>query len=321
MKKTVAVLSPLAPDLVARLADQFNVVELKPGADLQSVLTSGPIHGVISTGHRLGRQELADVRELEVVSTITVGYDNYDLDYLNERGILLTNTPDVLSETTADLAFALMLTTARRIVELDGWLRAGNWRAGVGATHFGNDVHGKTLGILGLGNIGAAIARRGRFGFDMRVLYSANSRKLALEQELDAEFRELDALLAESDFLCVVVPLSEQTRKLIGKRELEQMKTSAILVNIARGPVIDEAALIEALRSGQIRGAGLDVFEHEPMTESPLFALDNVVLVPHIGSATHETRRAMAELAVRNLELALCGETPLHRVNPQVSVS
>lgn len=318
MKKNVVVLNRLAPDLVERLAEHFNVVQFESGQDLQSVLTSVPVHGVIGAGRQLGRRELENVSELEVISTISVGYDNYDLDYLNERGILLANTPDVLTETTADLAFTLMLATARRIVELDNWLRAGNWRAGLGSKYFGCDVHGKTLGILGLGNIGAAIARRGRFGFGMQVLYTANSRKPELEQELGAEYRELDVLLAEADFLCVVVPLSEQTRKLIGQRELEQMKPSAILVNIARGPVVDEAALVEALRSGQIRGAGLDVFEREPLTESPLFALDNVVAVPHIGSATHETRRAMAELAVRNLELALLGGTPLHMVNPQV---
>ena len=231
---------------------------------------------------------------------------------------MLTNTPDVLTETTADLAFTLILATARRITELDAWLRAGHWQSALGPAFFGCDVHGKMLGILGLGSIGAAIARRGHFGFGMQVLYNSNSRKPALEQELNASYRDLDALLAESDFLCVVVPLSEDTRKLIGQRELALMKPSAILVNASRGPVVDEAALIEALKTGEIRAAGLDVYEREPLQESPLFALKNVVCVPHIGSATHETRRAMAELAVQNLEQGLAGEAPLHMVNPQV---
>lgn len=320
MKKTVVVLSQLADDLVERLAAQFTVIRLEDGADIAGELSAGPVHGVIGVGRRLGEEQLMGAADLEVVSSISVGYDNYDLDYLNQRGIVLTNTPDVLTETTADLAFTLILATARRITELDAWLRAGHWQSALGPELFGCDVHGKTLGILGMGNIGAAIARRGRFGFGMQVLYNSNSnsRKPAVEQELDASYRDFDALLQESDFLCVVVPLSEATRKLIGQRELGLMKPSAILVNVARGPVVDESALIEALKTGEIRAAGLDVYEREPLQTSPLFALENVVCVPHIGSATHETRRAMAELAVQNLELALAGEAPLHMVNPQV---
>lgn len=318
MKKNVVVFNRLAPDLVDRLATRFNVVQLASSADLPEALAAGPVHGLIGAGWQLGRTQLAAAVGLEVVSSISVGYDNYDLDYLNECGVLLTNTPDVLTETTADLAVTLMLSAARRIVELDGWLRAGNWRGALGPEHFGCDMYGKTLGIIGLGNIGAAIARRGRFGFGMRVLYTSNSPKPALEQELGAAFRDLDTLLSESDFVCVVVPLNEHTHRLIGQRELGLMKSSAILVNVARGPILDEAALVEALSTGQIRAAGLDVYEQEPLSDSPLFGLTNLVCVPHIGSATHETRRAMAELAVQNLELALLGETPLHMVNPQV---
>ena len=318
MNKNVVAFSRLAPDLIERLAVDFNVTQLASPADLPAALAAGPVHGLIGAGWQLGRTQLAAAEGLEVVSTISVGYDNYDLEYLNERGILLTNTPDVLTETTADLALALMLAAARRIVELDGWLRAGNWRAGLGPEHFGGDVYGKTLGIVGLGNIGAAIARRGRFGFGMPILYTGNSRKPDLEQELGASFRDLDSLLGEADFVCLVVPLSERTRQLIGRRELGLMKSSAILINVARGPVVDEVALVEALRDGQIRAAGLDVYEEEPLAESPLFDLPNLVCVPHIGSATHETRRAMAELAVQNLQLALKGETPVHMVNPQV---
>jgi len=247
-----------------------------------------------------------------------VGYDNYDLAYLDERGILLTNTPDVLTETTADLGFALLLGTARRVAELDAWVKAGNWQGPIGPALFGTDVHGKTLGIVGLGKIGAAVARRGRFGFGMEVIYHGNGRKPELEAELGARHLGLDELLAEADFVCVVVPLSERTRHLIGHRELALMKPSAILVNIARGPVVDEAALIEALQQRHIRAAGLDVYEKEPLASSPLFELDNALTLPHIGSATDETRRAMAERAIDNLERALLGERPRDLVNPQV---
>jgi len=179
-------------------------------------------------------------------------------------------------------------------------------------------VHGKTLGIVGLGNIGAAVARRGRFGFNMSVLYAGNSRKAALEQELGAQYRSLEQLLAESDFVCIVVPLSDATRKLIGARELQLMKPSAFLINIARGPVVDEAALVEALQNGTIRGAGLDVYEKEPLSDSPLFKLPNALTLPHIGSATAETREAMADRAMGNLRAALLGERPQDLVNPQV---
>ena len=231
---------------------------------------------------------------------------------------MLTNTPDVLTESTADLGFALIMSSARRVAELDAWTKAGQWQASVPSALFGCDVHGKTLGIVGLGNIGAAVARRGRLGFNMPILYSGNSRKTDLEHELGAQYRSLEQLLAEADFVCLVVPLSEKTRHLIGQRELQLMKPSAILVNISRGPVVDEAALVHALQHGTIRGAGLDVYEKEPLSDSPLFQLKNAVTLPHIGSATHETRDAMAQRALANLRSALLGERPQDLVNPQV---
>lgn len=320
MKKNVFVFSRLDSEYVRRLEDNFNVTQLDPQGDIDAQYAAAlpEAHGLLGVGRALGRAQLAQAGRLEVISTISVGYDNYDLDYLNERGILLTNTPNVLTETTADLGFALLISAARRIAELDAWVKAGNWQATLGPAQFGCDVHGKTLGILGLGNIGAAIARRGRFGFGMDVLYHGNSRKPALEQELGARFCGFDELLGEADFVCVVVPLSERTHKLIGRRELALMKPSAILVNVARGPVIDEAALVEALQNRQIQAAGVDVYEQEPLRESPLFALSNVVTLPHAGSATYETRRAMVELALDNLEQALLGGTPRYRVNPRV---
>ncbi|WP_120995591.1 2-hydroxyacid dehydrogenase [Stutzerimonas urumqiensis] len=321
MKKTVLAFSRLSPAMLDALAERYEVIAPSPDKgdlDAQFAEALPHAHGLIGVGRRLGREQLADAARLEVVSSVSVGYDSYDVGYLTERGIMLTNTPDVLTESTADLAFALILASARRVAELDAWTKAGNWRRTVEPALFGCDVHGKTLGIVGLGNIGAAIARRGRLGFGMRVLYSGNTPKPALERELDARFVPLDALLAESDFVCLVVPLSDKTRQLIGRRELALMKPSAILVNIARGPVVDEAALIEALQSGRLRGAGLDVYEKEPLAESPLFALPNAVTLPHIGSATRETRQAMAERAMENLQAALEGRRPRDLVNPQV---
>ncbi len=321
MKKTVLAFSRVSPEMAERLQQDFNVIIPDPKkGDLNAQFNEAlpHSHGMIGAGRKLGREQLESARELEVVSSISVGYDNYDVGYLTERGIMLTNTPDVLTESTADLGFSLIMSSARRVAELDAYTKAGNWKRSIEAPQFGTDVHGKTLGIVGMGNIGAAVARRGRLGFNMPILYSGNSRKTAIEQELGAQFRTLDQLLAESDFVCLVVPLSEKTKHLISTRELSLMKKSAILVNIARGPVVDEPALIEALQNGTIRGAGLDVYEKEPLAESPLFQLSNAVTLPHIGSATHETRQAMADRAYYNLRAALLGEKPQDLVNQQV---
>ncbi|MEG5266052.1 D-glycerate dehydrogenase [Pseudomonas sp. JDS28PS106] len=321
MKKTVLAFSRVSPEMAERLSQDFNVVVPDPkrgdiNAQFNEALPQA--HGLIGSGRKLGAEQLDGAKNLEVVSSISVGYDNYDVGYLSERGIMLTNTPDVLTESTADLGFSLIMSSARRVAELDAWTKAGEWKRSVEAPHFGTDVHGKTLGIVGMGNIGAAIARRGRLGFNMPILYSGNSHKPELEKELGAQFRSLDQLLAEADFVCLVVPLSEKTRHLIGRRELSLMKPSAILVNIARGPIVDEPALIEALQNGTIRGAGLDVYEKEPLSESPLFQLKNALTLPHIGSATSETREAMAERAFDNLRAALLGDRPRDLVNPQV---
>ena len=320
-KKTVLAFSRVTPEMIERLQQEFNVIAPNPklgdiNAQFEEALPHA--HGLIGVGRKLGRKQLENARQLQVVSSVSVGYDNYDVDYFNERGIMLTNTPDVLTESTADLGFALIMSSARRVAELDAWTKAGQWQASVPPALFGSDVYGKTLGIVGMGNIGAAIARRGHRGFNMPILYSGNSRKAELEQSLGAQFRSLDQLLAEADFVCLVVPLSEKTRHLISHRELGLMKSSAILVNISRGPVVDEPALIEALQNGTIRGAGLDVYEKEPLAESPLFQLKNAVTLPHIGSATHETREAMANRALDNLRSALLGERPQDLVNPQV---
>jgi gluconate 2-dehydrogenase len=321
MKKTVLAFSRVSPEMAERLQQDFNVIIPDPKkGDLNEQFNDAlpHSHGMIGAGRKLGREQLQSATQLEVVSSISVGYDNYDVGYLTERGIMLTNTPDVLTESTADLGFSLIMSSARRVAELDAYTKAGNWKRSIEAPHFGTDVYGKTLGIVGMGNIGAAVARRGRLGFNMPVLYSGNSRKTAIEQELGAQFRTLDQLLAESDFVCLVVPLSEKTKHMISTRELSLMKKSAILINIARGPIVDEPALIKALQDGTIRGAGLDVYEKEPLSESPLFALSNAVTLPHIGSATDETRLAMADRAYANLRAALLGDKPQDLVNAQV---
>ena len=317
-KKHVVVYNRLPESLVERLREHFTVEVLPFSANIDLfAAAAAKAQGLIGASRQLGEKELEMATTLEAIASVSVGYDSYDVDYLTRRGILLTNTPDVLTETTADLGFTLVMSAARRVPELDAFVKAGLWRKGIGEEHYGSDIHGRTLGIVGAGRIGAAIAKRGHFGFDMPILYTAKSAKPELEQEMGAQRRELDDLLREADFVCLVVPLSAATEGLIGERELGLMKSSAILINLARGAVVDEPALIEALRHGRIRAAGLDVYTREPLEASPLFELPNVVTLPHIGSATHETRYAMAERAVDNLIAALSGERPTDLVNPK----
>ncbi|UVL21489.1 D-glycerate dehydrogenase [Pseudomonas sp. B21-023] len=321
MKKRIVAYKRLSDELMARLHAQAEVTLVEaPAADglarLRAALPGA--HGLLGASLRLDRALLDLAPQLEVISSVSVGVDNYDIEALDQRGVLLTNTPDVLTETTADTGFALILACARRVVELDGWIRAGHWRAGIGPAQFGCDVQGKTLGIVGMGRIGEALARRAHAGFGMRVLYHTRSPRPEVEARYGAGYRSLDALLAESDFICLCLPLTGATQNLIGARELALMKPSAILVNISRGRVLDEAALLQALAERRIRGAGLDVFVQEPLAaDSPLLQLDNLVVTPHIGSATLETREAMARCAVDNLLAALAGERPTNLVNPR----
>lgn len=320
MKKRIVAYKRLSDELMERLHAQAEVTLVEaPAADglarLRAALPGA--HGLLGASLRLDRALLDLAPQLEVISSVSVGVDNYDIEALDQRGVLLTNTPDVLTETTADTGFALILACARRVVELDGWIRAGHWRAGIGPAHFGCDVQGKTLGIVGMGRIGEALARRAHAGFGMRVLYHTRQPRPEVEARFGAGYRSLDALLAESDFVCLCLPLTGATQNLIGARELALMKPSAILVNISRGRVLDEAALLQALAERRIRGAGLDVFVQEPLAaDSPLLQLDNLVVTPHIGSATLETREAMARCAVDNLLAALAGERPTNLVNP-----
>jgi len=254
--------------------------------------------------------------QLKVVANIAVGYNNIDLPACTARGIMATNTPGVLDDSTADLAWALMLAAARRITEVERYIRQGEWKGWRLKQWLGIDVHHATLGIVGMGRIGQVIAKRAS-GFDMQVLYH-NRRRIdaSIEQRLNAQYASLDDLLRRSDFVVLQVPYSPETHHLIGAAQLKLMKPTAILVNSTRGGVVDDAALIEALRNGTIRAAGLDVFENEPNLNPAFLALDNVALAPHVGSSTEATRRAMAMTAAKNLVAALTGATPPNLLNP-----
>ena len=254
---------------------------------------------------------------LRVVSNFAVGYDNIDVAAATERGVLVGNTPGVLTETTADLAFALLLATARRLVEGVEFIQQGQWRTWGPLDLLGGEVHHATLGILGMGRIGREMAKRAR-GFDMQILYHNRRRDEAAEADLGVRYVEKAELLQQSDFVSVHVPLSAETRHYLKAEDFAHMKPTAILINTSRGPVVDQAALYEAVRSGQIGGAGLDVTDPEPMlVNDPLLSLPQVIIVPHVGSATRTTRGKMAEISARNLAAALKGEPMLSCVNPQ----
>ena len=268
----------------------------------------GLICHIIST---IDEEVLASAPTLKVVANVAVGYNNIDVAAARRRGVIVTNTPDVLTETTADFAWTLLMATARRVVEADHYARSGRWTAWKWDLLWGADVHGTTLGIVGFGRIGRAVARRA-LGFNMRVLYhDAVRADAAVERELSATATDLETLLREADFVTLHTNLTPETRHLIGERTLRLMRKSAIVVNAARGPIVDEAALARALREGWIAGAGLDVFEGEPRIHPDLLPLQNVVLAPHIASASRDTRIAMATLAVRNCVAVLEGKAPI----------
>ncbi len=266
---------------------------------------------------RIDEEVLAKARNLKMIANCGVGYDNIDLRAATARGIKVSNTPDVVTNATADLTFSLMMACARRIVEADRIVRAGEFSSWTPFGFLGTEVSGKILGIVGMGAIGKAVARRAK-GFNMPVLYFKRRRLTEAEElELNATYVELPTLLKQSDYVSLHVDLNEETRGLIGKEQLHMMKPSAFLINVARGPVLDESALVEALRDGVIKGAGLDVYQNEPELTMGLTELRNVVLLPHIGTATIETRIAMADLAVRNLIQGLTGQKPVTCVNCQ----
>jgi glyoxylate reductase len=274
------------------------------------------VDGVMSAGVRIGNEIIDAAPRLRVVSNLAAGYDNIDVEACNRRRILVTNTPDVLTEATADLAFTLLLAAGRRIAEGDRYVRGGRWKQWQWNCLWGTEVYGKTLGMYGFGRIAQATARRAR-GFSMRILYHARHRASdSVEKESAAEFVDRETLLRQSDFLSLHVPLTPESHHAIGASELAMMKHSAFIINTARGPIVDEEALVQALQAGRLAGAGLDVFENEPKVHPALLAMDKVTLSPHVGSATAETRLRMALLACENLLAALHGERPPNLINP-----
>jgi glyoxylate reductase len=316
-KPTVYVSRTVQPNVLARLGEVCEVRSWSgPGRCPAEVLTkaAAEVEAVLGTD-RWTAAMLDGVSRLRLIALTSVGFDMVDISAATARGILVTNTPDVLTETVADLTFALILAAARRICETERWMRAGQWQT-PGVSPMGRDVHHATLGIVGLGRIGVAVAERAR-GFRMPVLYFDFVRREALEREFGYRYVSLETLLRESDFVTLHVPLLPETTGMIGAPQLALMKPTAYLINAARGPVVNERALIDALQARRIAGAGLDVFEVEPTDmANPLLKMENVITLPHVGSATDATRQAMVDLAVENVVAVLAGKPPLTPVNP-----
>jgi glyoxylate/hydroxypyruvate/2-ketogluconate reductase len=324
-KQQVLVARAVFPETLARLAEHFDVQanqEDKVYSKAQLIQHLQGKAGAFTTGsERIDAEVLAACPQLRVVANMAVGYNNFDIAACTAAGVLATNTPDVLTETTADFGFALMMSAARRMAESEHYLRRGEWKKWSYDMLTGSDVHGATLGILGMGRIGQAIARRGALGFGMRVIYHNRSRlSPELEAPIQARYVDKATLLREADHLVLVLPYSAASHHSIGAAELALMKPSATLTNVARGGIVDDAALAAALRERRIAAAALDVFEGEPAVHPDLLNVPNVVLTPHIASATVATRRAMADLAAANLIAALTGVVPATPINPEVLV-
>ena len=327
MKPAVLVARKIFPDVVERLREHFDVDENADDsvwAPAELIRRLAGRQGALTTGsERIDAAVLDANPQLRAVCNIAVGYNNFDVDACTQRRVLCTNTPDVLTETTADFGFALLMATARRITEGERYLRRGEWTKWSLDMLIGSDIHGATLGILGMGRIGQAIARRGAHGFGMQVIYHNRSRLDApTEAECGARYVDTAELLRTADHLILVLPYSAASHHAIGAAEIAAMKPTATLVNVARGGIVDDAALATALVEGRIAAAGLDVFEGEPSVHPALLTLSNVVLTPHIASASLATRRAMANLAADNLIAALgCGPhagRPPTPINPGV---
>ena len=324
-KPKILVARAVFPEVIARLEQYFEVQsnqndEMWSKTQLIDRLR-GKAGAFTTGGDRIDAEVLAACPDLKICANMAVGYNNFDIEAMTAAGVLATNAPDVLTETTADFGFALLMATARRITESEHYLRAGQWTQWSYDMFAGSDIHGATLGILGMGRIGQGIAKRGAFGFGMKVIYHNRSRlDAALEAECKAGYVSKQELLTNADHLVLVLPYSPASHHTIGAAELKLMKPTATLVNIARGGIVDDAALAAALRNRTIAAAGLDVFEDEPQVHPDLLTVPNVVLTPHIASATIPTRLAMASLAADNLIQFFSQGKPLTPLNPEVLV-
>lgn len=308
------VLEPLKNDYDIEFFEKIN-----PRTDAHFLQALKEAEGIIGLALPVDAELLDRAPKLKIVSNNSTGYNNFKLEEMTKRGVMGTNTPGVLEGTTADAIFAILLAAARRIPEMDQFVKTGRWQQHLTTEQFGIDVHHKTLGIIGMGRIGSEIAKRGHLGFDMNILYYNRTRNLEAEKKYKAAYCDKETLLKESDFVVLMTPLTAETENLMGAQEFKLMKPSAIFVNGSRGKTVDEDALIRALKTKAIHGAALDVYQIEPVRPNhPLLQLPNVVTTPHLGSATFETEQKMAQLAVKNLLAGLTGKVPKNLVNPDV---
>ena len=315
MKPTVYITRKIPDEIVKKIAEECTVrmwgeqdIAVPKSVLEQEIEKADGLFCLLT--ETIDKTMIEKAKKLRIISNMAVGYNNIDVNAAKAKNILVTNTPDVLTETTADLTFSLLMATARRVVEASAYLRKGKWKTWSPMQLTGQDIYGATIGIIGMGRIGEALARRAK-GFNMNIIYFNRNRKQKLEEEIEMQYQDLNSLLRKSDFICIMTPYSSETRGLISEKELSLMKKSAILINTARGGIVDEEALYYALRKGEIWAAGLDVFMNEPISvDHRLLTLPNVVATPHIGSASIQTRLKMADLAAENLLLALKGRIP-----------
>lgn len=322
MKKKVLVVNRLEKEVLDVLEEECDVTYFStadPLANKEFKKALAETEGIIGLGLPIDTELLDLAPNLKIVSNVSVGYNNLDIAELTKRNIMATNTPDVLTDTVADTMFGLLLATARRIPELDHYVKMRKWKADLTADYYGVDVHHKTLGIIGMGRIGLAIAHRAHHGFHMDILYHSRTKKPEAEANVKAAYRDLDTLLRESDYVLLITPLTDETREMLTLREFKLMKETGIFINGSRGQTIVEKDLITALETKEIAAAGLDVFESEPVEDdNPLLDMPNVVTLPHVGSSTYETELNMSKLACKNLLAGLRGEKPPTLINKDV---